>query len=360
MLLQDISRPTVSSPVRRRWTKFLLLPSLLFAPLALADTFCVHNNAELNYALQDVSTNGPMNDRANTIRLAGATYQTFGTSFYFETHSGFALTLDGGYDATCTTRDAAQTASVLDGRGLDTPLAMNSNGSITVSHITVQNGFIAGSNGGGINISLTSPSAEVVLEGNVIRDNVSTFGAAGVLIGGSGIEARVSNNLFINNSAPFASALYLVIVNGATAYFTNNTIVHNSCSRAYCEMVSIGGEAGGASAYVSNSIAYGNTGPDFTAFVGCHVVFQNNDYVRVNGTQANGSGGNVVNVNPMFVGTDDFHLAPNSPLLDIGLTSPPGGLPSTDIEGRPRMFVGKVDLGAYQHGDIIFANAFEG
>jgi hypothetical protein len=358
MLLQDLSHPTDRSPARRHWAKLLLLPSMLFAPLALADTFCVHNSSELGTALQEAGTSGSANDRANTIRLVGGTYETAGASFQFQTESGFALTLDGGYDSTCTTR-AAQEPSVLDGRGLDTALVMESNGSITLSHLTVQNGYIDGSNGGGVKCQLDGPTAAATLDSNVIRDNVSTFGSAGVVIQGSGVQVRISNNLFVNNSAPFASALFLPIGNGATAYVTNNTIVNNTCSRAFCETVSIGSEAGGATAYVSNSIAYGNTGTDFTAFVGSSVVFQNNDYVRMNGTPAGGSGGNVINVNPMFVGTNDFHLAPNSPLLNLGLTSPPGGLPSTDLEGRPRIFIGKVDLGAYQHSDIIFANAFE-
>ena len=39
--------------------------------------------------------------------------------------------------------------------------------------------------------------------------------------------------------------------------------------------------------------------------------------------------------------------------------TPPGGLPTIDIEGHPRSYLGLVDMGAYERGDKLFDNDFD-
>jgi hypothetical protein len=89
------------------------------------------------------------------------------------------------------------------------------------------------------------------------------------------------------------------------------------------------------------------------------VDFVHNDYTSITGTQAPGSSGNLIGIDPRFVAADDFRLRSTSPLLRAGTPAPAGGLPVTDIEGHPRSVTGQVDLGAFENVDFIFANGFD-
>jgi uncharacterized repeat protein (TIGR01451 family) len=55
-------------------------------------------------------------------------------------------------------------------------------------------------------------------------------------------------------------------------------------------------------------------------------------------------------VDPLFIDPADanYHLRPNSPLINAGTNSPDGGLPDVDADGRSRIIGGTVDIGAYE------------
>src|SRR5512144_1972496 len=68
---------------------------------AHATTYCAHNASELIADLAEASTAGTANGHDNAIRLAAGTFTTSSAPFTFTSASGFALTLEGGYDGIC-------------------------------------------------------------------------------------------------------------------------------------------------------------------------------------------------------------------------------------------------------------------
>lgn len=92
-----------------------------------------------------------------------------------------------------------------------------------------------------------------------------------------------------------------------------------------------------------NTIAYGN-GVDFTD----------------SGTGVD-TGSNLIGVDPLFVDpTDlDYHLRAGSQAFDAGDNSPPGGLGTTDFDGRPRIADAIVDIGIFEGLIVILIDGFE-
>jgi len=53
----------------------------------------------------------------------------------------------------------------------------------------------------------------------------------------------------------------------------------------------------------------------------------------------------------------NYHLLPDSPCIDAGTNTPPGGLPTTDMDGKPRVIGGRIDMGPYEFNHIPVADA---
>jgi hypothetical protein len=71
---------------------------MLVSASAHAANYCAHTGTDLVTYLAEVSTDGTANNHDNTIRLSGGTFTTSGDPFTFKSASGFALTIEGGYD----------------------------------------------------------------------------------------------------------------------------------------------------------------------------------------------------------------------------------------------------------------------
>ncbi len=101
---------------------------------------------------------------------------------------------------------------------------------------------------------------------------------------------------------------------------------------------------GSATVDLHNSIAFGN-GTD--AFLQTGV----------------GTGNNLIGVDPLFVDPGapgyNYRLGEGSPGVDAGNNAPPGGLGSVDLDGRPRIENGTVDIGCYEGEGMLFYNGFE-
>jgi len=69
-----------------------------------------------------------------------------------------------------------------------------------------------------------------------------------------------------------------------------------------------------------------------------------------------------IDTDPMFVDANggDFRLRYGSPYINAGTNSPPGGLPETDLDGKPRIINGVVDMGAYEFGPDWYVDGVNG
>ncbi|MFO1464678.1 MAG: choice-of-anchor Q domain-containing protein [bacterium] len=61
------------------------------------------------------------------------------------------------------------------------------------------------------------------------------------------------------------------------------------------------------------------------------------------------------NIDPLFVDLfgGNYRLQANSPLVDKGTNTPPGGLALTDRDGKNRVIGGAVDIGAFESGQSV-------
>jgi hypothetical protein len=238
-------------------------------------------------------------------------------------------------------------------------LQLQSPAGISVRYLTLENGNASEYAG----LFIVSQLGGIIVNYNIIRGNsaASIDGGFFVLANSpvSTADVRLEGNLIFDNSALVNVGAGDVANNGSGGiYVTNNTIVENLQPTEH----GVGGlEVAPTSspAYVSNNIGWANTDADLYIPAGGHVVvLANNDFGVIAGT-ADPSSANNVSTDPAFVSANDFHLTPTSPLLGQGTLTPPGNLPTIDIEGHPRSYNNLVDMGAYELGDIIFADSFD-
>lgn len=329
------------------------IASALLPPHAGATTWCVSTAGDLRAKLLVAASNG----EDDVIRLVRGSYLAGGSGFSFNSTQVFALTINGGFDATCTNASQDARDTVLDGGGLSQVLSINGPGSVAIRHLTIRNGLRSGSSGGGLQMTGSLATSQVVLAACILRDNVSDYAVGAAIIDGEG-EIHVDGNLVTGNSAPNDGGLYVYGGTTTNVYMTNNTIAGNSASGAAPTIVFINyRNAAVPSSYLANNVFWGNTGNDMRLYDG-RTLLDHNDYAAITGTPAAGSSGNL-GVDPQFVAAGNFHLSASSPLLGAGTLVPAGGLPNLDLEGNPRTYAGGVDLGAYERGDVIFADGFD-
>ena len=235
----------------------------------------------------------------------------------------------------------------------------------------------SGQNGGGIYIR-GAGSAQIIH--NTLTNNTTDFGGAISLfaagtptlfentISGNGAEyqgggiyavnqsdADIVQNLITGNRSPGSGAgLYISPPSGTRgALLVNNTIAGN-----------FGGDSGlflggfDAQVQLFNNIVAAATSPQpavlcDTTYSPTPPVFDHNDLFNSAGPAASGSCAQVVgttgniSADPLFVASGDYHLQSTSPSIDAGNNNAPF-LPSTDLDGKPRISGVQVDQGAYE------------
>jgi hypothetical protein len=146
--------------------------------------------------------------------------------------------------------------------------------------------------------------------------------------GGGACSGTLNNCTLMSNSAQYGGGAY-----GAT--LNNCTLTGNSAS----------GLGGGASAgSFNNCIVYYNTAP-----TGPNYIYYDSTFNYSCTTPLPSSGTGNLTSEPLFVNTNawsNLRLLSNSPCINAGNNAYVVG--ATDLDGRPRIVNGTVDLGAYE------------
>jgi parallel beta-helix repeat protein len=319
---------------------------------ASASAICVSNDTDFAAAAVAAQL-APV-----TIELVQGTYHVDGTAFTSNGSVSFqGFSLLGGYTASCASRQINPTNTVITRHSGSTELFMAD----VVGDVTIEGIAFEGA-GSGVGLSWSDYFHDIPDSVNVVirRDIFAGADSAndlGLFLywdanGSQALSARLVDNLIHNNGAGSgaacttdanaAGALDLVAVEGANANFTliNNTVVNNGFG---CGVSA--GYTGNLTAY--NNIFYGNYGPDLFSetqmsalltdnVIGTHVYHGN---VFEFGTQTG---------NPKLNATFHPIQSPPSPVINSGVNNVPGGLPSHDLDGGPRVVGSTVDRGAYE------------
>jgi hypothetical protein len=316
-----------------------------------ATTVCVTDVAGLQAALSAAEGN----TTTTVIEVARGTYNLSGAALTFTSSAAGQGQLDitGGYSADCSTIIENPALTIIDGDSLSGVLSLTSTAGISVRYLTIQNGLKAQNAG----LDVTVSGGGIIIDYNIFRNNRATDerSALAASIGGSG-NMHIDGNLIVDNTANSnVGGGEVDNLGTGSTYITNNTIANNTITGTLFN--GYGGlfVYGSTSPNVSNNIFWGNTNLDFDST--SNPVLVDNDYGTIGGNQSSNTG--ALNVDPQFSSSSNFHLLPSSPLLGAGTLSPAGGLPTIDVEGHPRSYNGFVDMGAYERGDVIFANNFD-
>jgi len=228
--------------------------------------------------------------------------------------------------------------------------------------------------GGGIYCFQSSPT----ITGNVIRNNSASQSGGGISCEQSSPRI-VFNEIFDNTAADTAGGIRCII--GSAALIEGNRIYRNAAGW---------GRGGGvhcrdSSATITNNTIFDNYAKSAGGGISCteyaaptvtNTIVWNNrnengaDEIDCDSTSAptvtfcdvrgGYAGTGNIDADPLFAApaSGDFHLAWNSPCWNGGDNSAPNV--STDFEGDPRKWLGRVDMGAdewcyhlYTEGDVI-------
>lgn len=216
--------------------------------------------------------------------------------------------------------------------------------------------------GGGVWIRTRSQGGSagtISLQGNTISQNRTTSWGGGVFVESmseSGASAPIVfvNNMMSGNRAEAGSGggLFACTYAGLLGTVGNVVLTHNTIA---------GNEAGergggvfiqGATNIVDvyNNIVWENvagSGGDMALYSTATFNGFNNDYLSIEGGWT-AQGGNI-HKDPLFVGGGNVHIQTGSPCRDAGIATAPN-MPSTDIDGQPRVLGSEPDMGADEIG----------
>ena len=200
--------------------------------------------------------------------------------------------------------------------------------------------------GGGI---YSESNSYVTISNNIIKENIlegvgfiSGVGAGIWIYNGSYVI--IENNLIVDNAAlsecrGYGGGIAISSLVGITV--RNNTLVNNTADVGGGILVDKVGDLGGP---IVNCIVWDSKTPwgDGDDLYGVNAIYSN----IMDGDQGEGN----ISEDPLFVDpcNGDYHLLPDSPCIDAGDPCYIAESGETDLDGKPRVIGGRIDMGAYE------------
>jgi len=275
---------------------------------------------------------------------------------------------------------------------------------IRLENVTIQNGYLESYNGAGIKFTNNSNG---IVKDVTIKNNISIGGDGGgifcgyncypifenvTILGntaevGGGIKVVESNPIFINciisyNSADptYIGTAGISCINESSLVLTNSLLTNNLGNETACLFIginsyvrsvnnSLASNIGNETIFLQengnielvNSIVWNNANEEIFYYPYLEQNYSDISYTDMrngeNGIHTNGNGtynwgdGNI-DEDPLFVGGEPFsyELSQDSPCIDAGTPDTTGlHLPAKDLAGNPRIYNGRIDIGAYEY-----------
>ena len=339
--------------MQRNWVKFFTATLLATAaqPLWANQTRCVTNDAQLADAI-DLARFSPV-----TIMLATGTYDLKNTDWHDGQDNPRRFTsgsqILGGYSGDCSTRNIQVGNTKLD----DSASGAYLDGFDIAGNATIEGLTWIMPGGMGISIGLLDgvvPGSEILITRNAAMNQPSNgrFDVFWEGQNGDGDTIRVVDNLVASNHIQPGFCAFGVTVHYSNpdVQIINNTVVANSGSQVLgaCMLNDDGGSPGNATFQLYNNIFYGNSDGTMDLLTDqSKVILVNNIIGSFNGPlpehqEGTQTGDPKLNTNFQPI------QSPPSPVINTGNNSVPGGAPTVDINGNPRIVGGRIDRGAFE------------
>ncbi len=355
----------------------------------------------ISYALVKIKSN---KNKSNTIYLSPGLYSPITNNEKFPLNCKSYVTLHG----------SNKESTILDGAEQFFIFFSRYDSSYTIDDLTVENGFSYDYNGGGMlidystdiiirNVNLLNNKADdgggalfltssnLIFDNCIIKENCADFGGGLQITQNSNpvfINCIIDSNYTITPDWGFGGAISNNVE--SNSIFINTQITNNISDN--CSGITIGGGAGNYCdpTFINCTICDNSENPGGTIRQGDHshvslinTIIRNPSqeeiifwegyplktvsllYCNLDGgidaINTNNSGtiiwgdGNIDEV-PLFVGGNPFsyELTKYSPCIDAGTPDTTGlHLPATDLAGNPRIFNGRIDIGAYECQDTV-------
>ncbi|NQV19604.1 MAG: right-handed parallel beta-helix repeat-containing protein [Armatimonadetes bacterium] len=256
---------------------------------------------------------------------------------------------------------------------------------IQIRENLIQNNY-SSSSGGGIFSHTSSPN----ITGNIIKNNHSETYGGGIYQGPCSYIPIIINNIIYGNSADlYGGGIYCY--DGIDPLIINNCISNNSseygggiacrfdCSPqiSNCTISNNMAIYQGGGLYVTtnsnpvitntifwadealldgNEIYLNWSNPDFYY---CDIQGGINSIGIIPGSSYTGIYEHNIDLNPLFLelGEHPYSITFNSPCINSGIPDTTGlNLPYLDLAGNPRVYGGRIDMGAYENQNVVSAN----